>query len=301
MDRRLIMDVMGAQTTYSVGKIGEPIHLHVDSVHEAYAFNVDAEYDVAGGEDATRRSLAWLLYLSDDGWDEPHGSGKGGSLRAYPRRDGVGKVGADRGNLQVGWLERGRGSEAVFLDSWIVPEWMRGRTLADVRREMTDAEGDEGAVWAALYSLVQPAYQLYCVGADGARELLCDAHETPPRDASFDYQEALPTLREMLPAELRDGFSSTICGAHPKQQQVSVSPQGGTLVVFDTAAVPHAVTPVVEGQRLALFGFFAEERRVPAVWADPAGAASACGSWFHAGWAHLDDEISIYELQPVVE
>ena len=47
------------------------------------------------------RSLGWLLYLSDDGWDEPGGSGSGGQLRAYPRRDVHGCVGSHEGNLQV--------------------------------------------------------------------------------------------------------------------------------------------------------------------------------------------------------
>ena len=72
------------------------------------------------------------------------------------------------------------------------------------------------------------------------------------------------------------------------QQLVEVSPRGGTLVVFESNVVPHEVTPVVAGERLALFGFFAEERAVPAAWADPEGEQSACGAWFHDGWAHTD-------------
>ena len=53
------------------------IHLHLDSRHEAFAWRYY-------GQEKTRRSLAWLLYLSDDGWDEPGGSGSGGALRTYP-------------------------------------------------------------------------------------------------------------------------------------------------------------------------------------------------------------------------
>ena len=52
--------------------------------------------------------------------------------------------------------------------------------------------------------------------------------------------------------------------------------------------VPHEVTPVVAGDRLCLFGFFAEERQVPPAWQDPEGEHSACGPWFHDGWAHTD-------------
>ena len=100
----------------------------------------------------------------------------------------------------------------------------------------------------------------------------------------------------MLPEGLRAAFSSTICAAHPKQQLVQVSPKGGTLVLFETAVVPHEATRVFDGQRLALFGFFAEERQVPRAWADPEGAASACGPWFYDSWAHLDDEVDIYDV-----
>ena len=50
---------------------------------------------------------AWFLYLSDDGWDEPGGSGTGGILKAYPHIDSIGKCGVHEGNLQVGWLNRG--------------------------------------------------------------------------------------------------------------------------------------------------------------------------------------------------
>ena len=94
---------MGAQAKYSIGKVDEAIHLHIDSQHEALSLH---GFDATARE-PTRRSLAWLLYLSDDGWDVPGGSGSGGALRAYPRRDAAGKCGSHEGNLQVGWLERG--------------------------------------------------------------------------------------------------------------------------------------------------------------------------------------------------
>ena len=102
--RRLYLDELGAQAKYSVGKLNEPIALHLDARHEAFAGRF---YD----QEQTRRSLAWLLYLSEDDWGEDGGSGGGGALRAYPRRDACevrARCGAHEGNLQVGWLERGR-------------------------------------------------------------------------------------------------------------------------------------------------------------------------------------------------
>ena len=234
-----------------------------------------------------RRSLGWLLYLSDDGWDEPGGSGSGGTLRAFPRRDAVGVCGAHGGCQQVGWLERGRGAEAVFLDSWVVPAWMAGRSLTELRREWSEELADEGELWTALYK-VQPSYVLFCVDADGAREELGERVDAPRRDeAGAPLDGPPPSLREMLPEELRDGFSSTVC-YHPMQSPpLEVSPRGGTLVLFDTLAVPHEVDAVVAGERLLLFGFFAEERPIPEAWRDH--AQSVCGDWFPDGWAHMDD------------
>ena len=57
-------------------------------------------------------------------------------------------------------------------------------------------------------------------------------------------------------------------------------------MVFDPVAVPHEVTPVLSGDRLALFGFFAEERRVPEAWVDDPAAERA---WYLDGRAHTDD------------
>ena len=59
-------------------------------------------------------------------------------------------------------------------------------------------------------------------------------------------------------------------------------------VVFEAAVVPHEVTAVVAGERLALFGFFAEDRTIPTAWRDPEGEDSDIGPWFHDGWAVTD-------------
>ena len=125
---------------------------------------------------------------------------------AYPRA-GL-KCGAHEGSLQVGWLQRGRGSEPVFLDCWVAPASMEGRTLAELRRSLAEQLDDDAEAWSALFES-QPSYVLYCVSADGTREDLCAPHEAPPRDAaSGDRGEPWPSLREMLPAPLRDGFST---------------------------------------------------------------------------------------------
>jgi len=278
--RRLYLDELGSQAKFTIGHVGEPVLRHTDQRHEAFGSRYFSPLE------QTRRSVAWLLYLCDESWDEPGGSGSGGTLRAFPRRDCAGDVGVHDGNQQVGWLERGQGAEPIFLDSWVVPDWMEGSTLADLRREWAHGYSEEEELWSALYQ-VQPSYVLYCVGANGARENVSQIHASPQKDEHGDYVKHVPSLLEMLPMELRAGFSSMV-DEHAMQQPVEVSPKGGTLVVFDTRSVPHEVDAVIAGQRLLLFGFFAEDRPVPLAWVDH-DAQSICGPWFHEGWAHEDD------------
>ena len=105
-----------------------------------------------------------------------------------------------------------------------------------------------------------------------------------------------PSLVELLPEALRDGFCSVWSESlrgHPQHPPVEVAPRGGTLVVFDAAVVPHEVLPVVEGRRCYLGGFFSEERTVPRAWAFGRGGLGppACGGEngyviYHATCAH---------------
>lgn len=287
LQRRLSLDEHGAQAKYAIAKQGEPLAYHVDQRHEALGGSHAVHHGVT-----TRRSLGWLLYLSDDGWDEPGGSGSGGTLCTYPRHDAVGRCGVhESGDLQVGWIERGRGSEPVFLDGWVLPTWMQGGTLEDYAHwRGGDYFESEEAFWSTMRQ-VQPAYQLYCVGADGRRENLSEVHERPSGN------ERVPSLREMLRADVRDSWSSTIARGHEKQRLVEVSPRGGTLVIFDAVTVPHEVTAVIAGERLALFGFIAGERPVPPAWRLPPGRDGGPVNlptawryntereWFHQGWA----------------
>ena len=110
-------------------------------------------------ESETRRSVSWLLYLSDDDC-------RGGELLAYCRHgaesggEGEGGVGAHEGNLQVGWLggAGGGGADApVFLDAWV-----RGEEAAAADEDDDDDEAQQPL--AALYKL-----------SGGQREYLSEA------------------------------------------------------------------------------------------------------------------------------
>ena len=277
MDRRLFLHGPNSMVKYSISRPGQPLGWHTDQVHEALGSG--RAYRTNHGE-RTRRSLAWLLYLSDGEWGGPSSSGRGGTLRAYPRGDATGKCGAHHGNLQVGWLERGRGSEAVFLDSWAPPREMKCQTLAGVRRSWQDDERftDRAEISEALRK-IQPGYQLYCVVGDDQRENLSDIHERPPKDDDGAFRWRLPLLNEMLPKELRAGFSSLTIRELRKHEVVEVIPRGGTLVLFDAVCVPHEVLAVEAGMRYYLGGFFAEERLPPAAWVDSDVAESSHQRW----------------------
>ena len=61
-----------------------------------------------------------------------------------------------------------------------------------------------------------------------------------------------------------------------------VAPLGGTLVLFDSVAVPHEVLPTLRGERLALAGWFHEACQDCPDWygnalcASPRGAHRVC-------------------------
>ena len=283
-------------TKYSLATPGAPLSRHVDQHHEAFN-KARGDYVDLHGE-ATRRSLAWLLYLGDEDWDRPGSRGSGGTLHAYPRADAAGRCGQHEGNLQVGWLERGGGSEAVFLDSWIPPLEMEGHhTVAELRRawEVEGRHASAEELGAALFE-VQPSYGLYCL-VGGVREDFSGAHRRPCKGEGGAWMERarkwsgkqVPSLNEMLPEELRPSFSSMTATDHREQRRlVEVVPRGGTLVIFEANVVPHEVNPVLTGQRVYVGGFFAEERHVPPAWVDSAEASGprwACD----AGWARTTD------------
>ena len=183
---------------YSAGPPQAALAWHTDEAH------AEVQGSVAFNYLNTRRSISWLLYLNEDGWDEPDGSGSGGAFRGLTRSDAVGSCGAHEGNLQVGWLYRGGGSEPVFLDSWVVPFWMHNQTVSDVRAELQDMYDDEEEMQTSLLGY-QPAYVLYCVGVDGRREDLSQPHEANSEDhlpwGDGSWLDKVPSLRQMLPAQ----------------------------------------------------------------------------------------------------
>ena len=179
----------------------------------------------------------------------------GGELCAHCRTQVASHApaGAHEGNLQVGWLDGGSatGSAPVYLDAWL--------------REAAPADDADGRRW-------RPRSALYTLRADGGREYLTGGFgpdsatwpqatmEEATEEAGMAPEAFYEALRAQLPtAELRAAFSSVEALWRPGQQTVEVAPVGGTLVLFDSASVPHSVKPTRAGKRLALAGWLHEE------------------------------------------
>lgn len=259
--RRPTLSTTSGEKYYSLTTFGASLGMHMDERHE----QTKGE---CGWETTTRRSISWLLYLSDD-------AVRGGELRAYCRRAAPhATCGAHNGNLQIGWLDGSvmtadgpptvetlnGADEPVYLDAWV--------------RERTAGRDDSGLHWrarSALYRLQHDGMRQDLTpsfGADSpawataAAGLTASADDDDDGDSGMSPVAFAAALRAMLPSEppaLRDAFSSVEAVPHPRQQVVDVSPDGGTLVLFDSAAVPHEVLPTLAGSRIALAGWMHED------------------------------------------
>ncbi|KAJ1460487.1 hypothetical protein M885DRAFT_509485 [Pelagophyceae sp. CCMP2097] len=168
----------------------------------------------------TRRCVTWLVYLNEDWLDS-----EGGVLRCYPRADAAPPVGASvDGDVQVGWLTPRGGlgkDEAVFL-----------------------GEAGEGHV---LYTAAGDQV------SDDIRNLVA------PVDFSKYVNDATRTFDSLATPCLDPKGGSPRCGpsARPRQKTLDVLPRAGTLVIFDSVAVPHEVLRVTSARpRLAATGWF---------------------------------------------
>ena len=223
------------EMTYNWYEPGAKLGRHLDEHHEETK-------GALGWLQPTRRSVTWLVYLNDD-WDA---KAEGGKLRCFPRTaPSDGMVGADAGNLQVGWLDETR---PVFLDS--------------------DAQG--GAL-------------LYARRGGGGRERLSRIFDVPPKPIDFSRflaADARPRFEQISTARLDPRFAAAdgsysgaggalalppTLGAAPSDRYEEVSPAAGTLVLFDSVSMPHQVQPVTgKRQRVAATGWFHEDSQFSA-------------------------------------
>lgn len=227
--------LIAAEQYLSLHAPGARLPLHMDERHEE-------SKGVRGWVTETRRSISWLVYLSDDGWDQPGGAGAGGGLRAYARAapSAVGAAcGANDGDLQVGWRLRDDGTEEpVFLDCWVRARGFDVPFSALYTADATSARARSPADRRARRSYISRPFETSARADEGPE--LYTAHMAADEARRFARVDTVP---------------------HPRQSPRLVSPAGGTLALFDSVALPHEVLPTERGERWAMAGWFHEAQQ----------------------------------------
>ena len=243
---------------YSKSMKGSFLPRHMDERHEEMK-------GAKGWLLPSRRSVSWLLYVSDedDTWTlEEHG----GALRTFrqptTRAD---QESTHQGNLQVGWLlppetttttsegqQQQAPSEAVYMDSWFPFETPDGRKepFCILYTTTTTVSDDSKGGEEELTYVSKPWSNDVLQGMASA-------------DFIKQYQQELFVSEEyadrFVLIEDRQEWDSSGDDTAPRGTIVEDTvPLRGSLVVFDSVLVPHQVETIKKGTRLALAGWFHE-------------------------------------------
>jgi len=238
---------------YSISPVGSLLPRHMDERHE----------ETKGSENAwlseTRRSISWLVYLSDSE------TVTGGQFRAFTRHCKGPYCGAHDGNVQIGWLdyyldehkyEHEQRYDPVFLDSWVKTKTVKKHNIDDIN--------EHGArQWQPLYSL----YRMKMKNGKEEREYLSHPFGTTspgwPQAIDLEPHKLGNALASQLFPQVQSKFILT---DKIHDNPTDIQPTAGTLVLFDSVAVPHEVLEVTRGDRLALAGWFHETQQVFPDW-----------------------------------
>ena len=211
---------------YSVSTAGATLSRHMDERHEELK-------GPKGWLLPSRRSLSWLIYLTDDNWSLEE---NGGALRTFPQ---VGLAANDQipsheGNLQVGWLLESQ--KPVYLNSWFIPNG------SDEPHNVLYTLLEENSV-----QLLSKAWLSETVHGLSVADFLSQEKSSlflSGDGSDFVLLENRKLWDEDKPPE----------GSHVHD----IAPTRGSLVVFDSVLLPHQVEAVKKGRRVALAGWFHE-------------------------------------------
>lgn len=248
---------------YSQSKVGSFLPRHMDERHEELK-------GAQGWLHPSRRSLSWLVYLSDPAdWDADR---NGGALRTFPQPFDSSSGPAARcnsirssshdGNLQVGWLSPKDDNEstvrAVYLDSWFnrassaaaasaaPPEPHCVLYVVDDERQPQEREHlTRPWLTEALQGMPVPDFLKACAVQDST-----------PRESDSLLFLTSEWARRFHLIEDRAAWDGGHDPAGSETQDVS--PIRGSLVVFDSVQLPHEVREIKSGTRRALAGWFHE-------------------------------------------
>mmetsp|Transcript_17053 Transcript_17053/g.21875 ORF Transcript_17053/g.21875 Transcript_17053/m.21875 type:complete len:407 (-) Transcript_17053:474-1694(-) len=212
---------------------------HLDEHHE----ELKGKY---GWQKPTRRSISWLVYLNEN-WDE---SLHCGQLRCFERKNTPSSpVGARaNGDLQLGWL-RSTASDPferpVFLDSR-----RPGKSGNCALYCCLGGENSNAPTYISCDFFAQPV--LFLSGDFFAQRLLLD---NPKLASRFHYLEPPHSKLQDLIGSNQNDMEEVV---------KDIAPHAGTLVLFDSVALPHQVLPTQGRARFACSGWFHEDQQEPA-------------------------------------
>ena len=209
---------------------------------------------VNGWSKSTRRSLSWLVYLNDPDWNAET---DGGSLRTYQRKaKSSAAVGARQGDLQIGWLTPTRSDpfeRPVFLDG------RREGTSGNCALYVDDFRRDDTNSRERLYltkNFMADPYLFLSTDWVVQHVLI----HNPELGNRFHYLEPPKSLL----TEYWDKYNAEqrgIITRNDGEYVLDVAPTGGTLVMFDSVALPHEVMATFERERWATSGWFHEAQQ----------------------------------------
>jgi hypothetical protein len=233
LDRPTMSDpTLAHECYYSWSGKGSFLPRHMDERHEELK-------GPKGWLLPSRRSLSWLVYLSDENWTLEQ---NGGALRSFPQQTPPQQPAQHDGNLQVGWLLRQR--KAVYLNSWFL---LSGSN--EPHCILYTVEGNE------LRYLTRPWLAESLQGTSVAEFLnrMRDQDSSGLQTLFLDPDDA----RDFALLENRSAWDR---GELPEGSIIEdICPTRGFLVVFDSVMLPHQVEVIKEGNRIALAGWFHEQ------------------------------------------
>jgi hypothetical protein len=242
-----------AEISYTRFGPGAFLKRHVDEHHEELK-------GVAGWSKPTRRSLSWLIYLNED-WNPDQ---SGGCLRCFERASGTShRVGARRnGDLQVGWLRptlQDPVERPVFLDAQFDDNDVESLQNHNCAMYIDNPVSD-GA--STSYEISQPYYitqsfnahpTLFVAGGEFLAQKFLIRKDFASRFHFIDPPKSIAT----------DLFNSMQgeTSVNDDESAMDVAPLAGTLVVFDSVALPHQVLPSIGRARWATSGWMHEDQQ----------------------------------------
>ena len=209
---------------------------HVDENHEELK-------GTAGWSQPTRRSLSWLIYLNDPDWNaDKHG----GCLRCFERNSPtISNVGArSNGDLQIGWLKGGSQN-----DPYDRPVFLDGARPGDMHCAMY-IDGSVPGEKEYITKDFNANPLLYSAGSELiAQNVLVQRKDYAKRFQFLELPKSI--LTEAMNQKLHANDETA----------VDIPPTGGTLVVFDSVALPHEVLATIGRERWATSGWYHEDQQ----------------------------------------